>query len=304
MYERMTGQNASAERQQIMALGSDPQKIKQWASAHALTAEQMLPKFQQIDAGNRNVLGSVDPRTAQFQPMQEIQKAPEGFNVGPNGELSADPGFLAAKKQIASAGGTKVNIGVNTEKSYAGHVAEGLAKNDVSALDTARTAPDRVNTARSIKQILDGNKAITGTGADARLAVTKALSTAGIIDGGSTTATEDLVSMLNSQTLDAIKSSGLGSGQGFTDKDRQFLQDAKSGRIAINAQTLYRMADLNEKAGLASIEYGNKIAARLKGNPTMGSVGQDLTVTAPDSAALSKAIEAEAARRAKLRGGK
>lgn len=212
--------------------------------------------------------------------------------IGPDGKVNQQ--VLGAKQSVAKAGAS--NISVSTEKSYAGNVAEGLAKNDVAALDAARAAPDRVRTARSIKQVLDSNKALTGTGAGVRLELTKALSTAGLIDGASTTATEDLVSMLSTQTLDAIKTSGMGSGQGFTDKDRQFLQDAKSGRIENNAATLRRIAELNERAGLATIEYGNKIAKRLKGNPAMGNVGQDLEVQAPDDP-FQKAIADEARRR-------
>ena len=237
------------------------------------------------------------------QAAPEIVRIMEFRDSLPQGDPRRSVLDAMITKSTTHAPGATVRVGVNTEKTYAGNIAEGLAKNDVAALDAARSAPDRVNTARSIKQVLDSNNAITGTAAETRLALTKALSTAGLIDGTSTTATEDLVSMLNTQTLEAIKTAGMGSGQGFTDKDRQFLQDAKSGRIEINAATLRRMADLNERAGVAAIQYGNKIAARLKGNPTLGTVGQDLEVKVPDDA-LSKAIAAEASRRAAARGGK
>lgn len=231
-------------------------------------------------------------RVEQALKAQEFKLKANNELISPDGSVNQP--LLGAKKQVARSGAP--SISVNTEKSYAGHVAEGLAKNDVAALDAARTAPDRINTARSIKKVLDSNQALTGTGAEVRLEITKALSTAGLIDGASTTATEDLASMLASQTLDAIKSSGLGSGQGFTDKDRQFLQDAKSGRITINAGTLRRMADLNERSGLAAIDYGNKIAKRLKDNPAMGNVGQELEVQPPVDK-FQQAIDAEAKRR-------
>ena len=271
----------------------DAQRIVQGISSGQIPLDQWKQRAQQ---------GGMTLQQQAQQKMQELEYKLKANNELVNPDGTPNQEAINAKSRVASAG--KTNISINTEKSYAGQVAEGLAKNDVSLLDAARTAPDRINTARSIKQILDGNKAITGTGAEARLGITKALSTAGLIDPTSTTATEDLVSMLNSQTLEAVKSSGLGSGQGFTDKDRQFLQDAKSGRIEINASTLRRMADLNEKAGLATIAAGNKIAARLKDNPTMGTVGQDLEVQAPAGDALQAAIQAEAARRASLRGGR
>lgn len=242
--------------------------------------------------------------------MDQTKKdADRNYQLRANNELVGADGMpnrvaIGAKSAVAKSGASTSNISVHSEKTYAGNVAEGLAKADVAIIDAGRSAPDRVNTARSIKQVLDSNKAITGTAADIRLEISKALSTAGITDPGSTTATEDLVSMLNSQTLDAIKTSGLGGGQGFTDKDRQFLQDARSGRIAINRDTLWRMADLNERAALATIKSANKVAARLKGNPTFGDVGQDLEIQAPSADSLAAAIKAEAERRAKQNRGK
>lgn len=223
----------------------------------------------------------------------QAKPAPKPSAVQEFEYAQTNPAFDSWNRTNKKAGAT--NLSVNTEKSYGGEIAQGLAKADLAALDVARSAPDRIRSAADVKRILSTGNPITGTAAEQRLWLDKALSTAGVIDGTRTQATEDLVNLLANQTLDAIKTSGLGSGQGFTDKDRQFLQDAKAGRIEINAKTLYRMADLNEKSARASIAYGNKVAARLKGNPILGTVGQDLEVQAPVD--LNEAIAAEAARR-------
>lgn len=291
---------------QGLAMVQNPQGLAQWIMEGVSSGVMEQAKADQLlsqPPRNQQEFDALKERLRQggltlSQQVEQAWKAKD-FGLKANNELIAPDGtvnqtVVRAKAGIAKAGAPSVTV--NTEKSYAGNVAEGLAKNDVAALDAARSAPDRVRTARSIKQVLDSNKALTGTAASVRLELVKALSTAGIVNADSTTATEDLVSMLNSQTLDAIKTAGMGSGQGFTDKDRQFLQDAKSGRIEINAASLRRMADLNEKAGLATIEYGNKIAKRLKGNPAMGTVGQDLEVKAPDDP-FQKAIDDEAKRR-------
>ncbi len=201
----------------------------------------------------------------------------------PNGTYAPNAEFIAAKARIAKSGASSTQVSVNTEKTYAGHVAEGLAKADVAALDAAAAAPERVRSAREVLRILTTEKPITGTGAEARLALTKALSTAGLIDGSTVKSTEDLANLLANQTLDAISTSKLGTGQGFTDKDLRFLELAKSGRIEVNDGTLRRIAGLNERAALASIERGNKVAKRLKANPTFGSVGQDLETPVPES---------------------
>lgn len=173
------------------------------------------------------------------------------------------------------ASGTNVNVGVNTDKSYFGNVAEGLAKVDVGAIDAGRSAPDRIASARRVKEVL-ATSPITGTGAEARLGLNRALATAGLIDGTNVANTEVLASTLASQTLDAIKTSGLGSGQGFTDKDRAFLERAKSGNIEMTPQALGILADLNERAAVASIRRANSVIGKLRQSPQAGAMGQAL----------------------------
>lgn len=180
------------------------------------------------------------------------------------------------------AGASSVNVGVNTgERSYGTELGKLFASQDASAIEAARSAPQRVQSSQQVLRILDTQAPITGTGADARLAVSKALSTAGLIDGQTVKSTEDLASLLASQTLDAIKTSGLGGGQGFTDKDRQFLERARSGNIEMNAGTLRTLAILNEKAARASIARGRDVAKRLQGNPELGWINQGLNLEEP-----------------------
>lgn len=191
------------------------------------------------------------------------------------------------------AGATSVNVGVNTDKSYFGNVAEGLAKVDVGAIDAGRSAPDRIASSRRVREVLATNP-ITGTGAEARLSLNKALATAGLIDGTNVANTEVLASTLASQTLDAIKTSGLGAGQGFTDKDRQFLERAKSGNIEMTPQALGTLADLNERAAVASIRRANSVIGKLRQSPQAGAMGQALDPIpepeAPAKPAASKAF--------------
>jgi hypothetical protein len=180
--------------------------------------------------------------------------------------------FEMAKRR---AGASSTNVSVNTDKSYFGNVAEGLAKVDVGAIDAGRSAPERVASARRVKEVLATNP-ITGTGAEARLGLNRALATAGLIDGTTVANTEVLASTLASQTLDAIKTSGLGSGQGFTDKDRAFLERAKSGNIEMTPQALATLADLNERAAIASIRRANSVIGKLRQSPQSGAMGQAL----------------------------
>lgn len=219
----------------------------------------------------------VNPYTGEAQGPA-IPKQADAAN--PRTELLVDDGtgklipnkpLIEARGQIAERGKTSITNNVNTDKSYFGNVAEGLAKQDVTAIDAGKGAPQRIQTAMAVKELLKKNP-ITGTGAEARLSLNKALATAGIIDGTNVKDTETLASLLASQTMDAIAGSGLGSGQGFTDKDRQFLERAKSGNIELNAGTIGRLADLNERAGRASIKRANSVIGNLRKSGKMGNV--------------------------------
>ena len=186
------------------------------------------------------------------------------------------------REQIAAAGAPKVNV--NTEKTYFDQVAQGLAKDDVGVISAGRSSPERIASARRIIDTLKRNP-ITGTGAEARLMLDKGLATAGLIDPKTTAATESLASALAAGTLEAIKSSGLGSGQGFTDKDREFLERAKSGNISINPATLLELAQLNEKAARESIIRANIVMQRVRGAPGASRIASQLEdiVMPPDA---------------------
>jgi hypothetical protein len=213
------------------------------------------------------------PYEATTTEIRNVNAALTGAGIDPNSPQGRGAFSALLNKMTSHQPATNVNV--NTERSYFGNVAEGLAKSDTSTIEAARSAPERVTSARRVLQALQQNP-ITGTGAEIRLQIDKALSTAGLIDPSRTQATENLMSSLAAGTLDSIKTSGLGAGQGFTDKDREFLERAKSGNIQINAQTLADLARLNERAGIASIEKGNQTIKRLKKAPGMSGLQTQL----------------------------
>jgi hypothetical protein len=232
------------------------------------------PRFESSNLGGS--VGFYNPYAPANAPAANIPTTaavPPGFTRNEKGELVAEAGFISGKSQIAAAGAPKVNV--NTEKTYFGEVAQGLAKDDVGVISAGRSSPERIAGARRIIDTLKKNP-ITGTGAEARLILDKGLATAGLIDPNKTAATESLASALAAGTLEAIKSSGLGSGQGFTDKDREFLERAKSGNISINPATLLELAQLNEKAARESIIRANIVLKRVRGSPGASGIASQL----------------------------
>jgi len=225
----------------------------------------------------------LDPRTG--KPVQQAPADPEGIAIRADpkpgevvGEIVPNNAALQPKLALANAGAARTTnqTFVNTgEKSYATQFGGKLAEMDAGYLDAAMGAPARYRRAGEVLEILK-KVPTTGTFANQRLFLEKALSTAGIIDGTNVANTEALATNLAGQTLDAIKSSGLGTGNGFTDKDRLFLQDASAGTIAMSAANLRRIAELNQRAASEAQKKGKIVVQRLRGNPSTAAFADQI----------------------------
>jgi hypothetical protein len=172
----------------------------------------------------------------------------------------------AIKKETTTAPGVSVTVGDKTANKYADAIAEGVAKQDLDAIAAGENAIAQIESSYRVRDLLKQNP-ITGTGAQARLGFEKALATAGFTKGDRASVTENLSAELAKTTLAAVRTSGLGSGQGFTDKDRQFLERAAAGQIELTPANLNYLAELNEKAGRANIAISNRVRARARQLP-------------------------------------
>jgi hypothetical protein len=184
------------------------------------------------------------------------------------------PWMLQGKR--AGANNTSVNVAA-PENKFNQDIGAGLAKDALALVDVARTAPNAILTAQSIRSALDKG-AITGTGADVRLGVQKALETAGLVGQGQAASTQELMASLSKITLNGIKTSGLGGGAGFTDKDKIFLESATSGTIADTPENLRRVANLTEKAARANHQKGAQVLGRWQKNPALAGFAQDISI--------------------------
>lgn len=200
------------------------------------------------------------------------------------GGWKIDPGLYAAELQLKATGATKVNVPVtmSTEKKYGEQFAGKVAESDSAMLDAATKSPELADRSNRIKQVLASGKVITGYGADYRLALGKALGLGGASDGETIQNTETLSADLARNTLDAIKASGLGSGNGFSNADRDFLNKAAGGLITFEAGTLSRLADLSHRAATLSADKWNKRVKMIPGTALDGTgVSRDPIAVAP-----------------------
>jgi hypothetical protein len=159
------------------------------------------------------------------------------------------------RKEVTHTPGTTVNV--STEKKYGERFGGLIADRDAGKLDAAEGAPRVIENSDRIMDILATGKVFTGTGANVRLQLAKALNLAGGTDTDRIANTEVLISSLANSTLGAIKSSNLGAGQGFTNADRDFLEKASAGQLTYDSASLRKLAELGRKAGVASIESWN-----------------------------------------------
>jgi hypothetical protein len=177
------------------------------------------------------------------------------------------------------------------EGEYSKTFGKGLAEKDVALKEVAEAAPAALDGVKLTRNILDSGKVLTGTGAGLKLnvlALGQSLGVTGANADEVVANTQQLQQQRSKAVLNQIKTSGLGAGQGFTDKDLEFLQDASAGRITLSATTLKRQLDLEEKAFKASAQKWNSRVKTM--NPkmveTMGLTPVEVEV-APQPAATA-----------------
>lgn len=179
---------------------------------------------------------------------------------------------------------TTVSVGVSTEKKYGEQFAGNVAKADEALWSAAQDAPFAAENANRILSTLASGKAITGPLADVKLNIARALNVAGADNAEMISKTEALVTSMAENTLNAIKTSGLGTGQGFTDKDLKFLQEAKSGNINFQPDTIRQLAELAHRAAEKTAE---KWSGRVKQIPKSALEGTGVStepITVPKRA--------------------
>ena len=202
-----------------------------------------------------------------------FREQPETFRQMTNDEIRAQ-GLPSGNYQISNKTGKISELGkppvavtVKTGQAYGEALGAGAAKADLDLYAQASSAPQALDTVERTKEILDSGKVFTGKGASVKLELARfgqAIGLSGQNQDQLIANTTELMKDRAKATLNAIKGSGLGSGQGFTDKDRQFLENAQLGNVTYDRESLKRQVILEERVNKAIIEKWN---SRLKSIP-------------------------------------
>ena len=220
------------------------------ALAQALLADQL--KTQVLPEGGTIIRGGIGGSG------QTITSGPKKTTEQKEYELAKEQGykgsFMDYQTDLKRAGAN--NLVVNTGQSYTSAFGKGIADQDLNKFTAAQGAPKQIESAQKTIELLDKG-AITGFGAEYKLNLARALNVTGAKNADIIKNTEQLVANRGQAVLNNIKTSGLGAGQGFTDKDRQFLENVVGGTITLNDKTLRDLARIEMSTAKALADNWN-----------------------------------------------
>ena len=203
----------------------------------------------------------------------------EAFNRMPPDQQAAFTAFRASQRP-------QTNIQMPAgESAFDKQVGDILGKEAGQEVVAARNAPNVAARANSVLAAVEANKAFMGPAADFKLQLARALNVTGKGPSEQIAATETLIADLKRSVIEAIKTSNLGTGNGFTNKDLQYLIDAEAADIAKDPRTLQEFA---ERAYRTAEEAARKGNARMAGNAQIKKQAGVEKFEVPDMVTVSR----------------
>jgi hypothetical protein len=258
------------------------------AMAPAPVVNEVDDTYRKIDQlyaiGEDKLAKSLEERVKNKLPPTAVQEYEYAKKNGYTGSFQ-DFKVLQAPKTTNT---VNVPVSVSTEKKFGEQFASKMADTDIGKMTTAEKAPQLAASANQIIDLVNRGNVFTGPVADVKLNIARALNVVGANNQEKIANTEALIAATGQSTLDAIKSAGLGTGQGFTDKDLKFLQGIAGGTITYTPQTLKDLARLQHLAATRSAESWN---TRVKQIPKSAIEGTGLSTEPIKVPPLSPAVK-------------
>jgi len=252
-------------------------QIKERATAatesQATTAAAKLP-FERQRAEAAMISARAAAEKAKFErenPGFTIQETDKGlFKV--NKRTGATEPLMQDGEQLKAPERRPLVQVTPGESAFNQAIGTGLGKQVVRDLEAAQTAPSIANRANNVLAAIDQNKAFVGPASEFKLQLARALNVTGKGPSEQIAATETLIADLKQAVIEAIKASNLGTGNGFTNKDLDFLVKAKAADIANDPKTLaefarraYLTAEEAAKLGTTLIETNEQVKRQYQG---------------------------------------
>jgi hypothetical protein len=253
MNEIATGRQAQAD---VTGIGSVLREL----SGQELTPERFTAAAAKANLSPAAIesltqsLGRLQPKAPARPTGEEAlvqsqlaawQAANPGLPVTPQVEAE-----IRAQARRAGAATTTIKTGDDVSEKL---VAERLFQDRDTAVAAQRALPAY----DEAEKLLKGGKVMTGTLAEGRLAIAKALAPFGV-DQTTADNTEVLRAQLAAPVLSLVKQ--LGSGAGISNADRDFAERAAGGKITLNPQAILRLAEIGRRASnLAITNYKKRL---------------------------------------------
>lgn len=236
-------------------------------TGRAAFGQPMLPSVTGDPMKDVALMRTIGPQAYVQAALQNKPTAVGGFAIDRNGKVifaaPNEKGYVDVQGPNGEWTRKEIGGATDVESSRAGRVEYGkeasvaAAKRDADIYTTAASAQTNIDRANQIIDLI-GAGALTGTAAEIKLKLARAFNVAGADNNEVIKNTEVLIAQLGQNVLDSIKGSGLGAGQGFTDKDRQFLERVKGGSVELNPETLKELARISKSVSAEAVGKWNK----------------------------------------------
>lgn len=258
----------TAERAET--IGQVPQMTREQALRMAMNPDLPGPDrealFKYVEATTPKEPKLAPGVVGEFQAAQAAGLIPAGTTLERFVEMKKPPGTSVT-----------VPVSVGAERKYSESLGTKIAEEDVRLRDQAMGVPAQLETIQQSRALLEKGNVFTGKFANQKLfaaAVGQSLGVTGKDTNELVANTQRLFANRAKATLDNVKASGLGAGQGFTDRDREFLEKAVLGNIEFSADSLKRQLEIEEKAARGVVDKWN---SRFKQIPRAAIEGTGIT---------------------------
>lgn len=230
----VVGQHLSqlgSKEEVISGIPRDPEGYMQWAEGASMFADE-LSKRRTVTAEN------LLPYTQPLSPEVEAQKI-----------------------RIAREGASRMTVGLPAaETEYSRTVAKAAGESDIAAFNAAENAATTLTKDYEALDLLRRGQPSTGVTSDLELQFNRIKAAVGNDKEAvkKVKDTELLNALLGQDVFTNIQSLGIGARGLDTPAEREFLREVVSGTVALNRETLVKMAEIRANVKERAIDKFNK----------------------------------------------
>ena len=262
------------------------------ASKYYDIADKLIPKVEAFTLGEGQVRYGQDGKIVAQGPEKKEATPSElalyKYARDVDGYKGSLQDFIIQGKR---AGASNTNVSVKTGQEFSTTLAKAAAESAFGDVQNAQSAANTIGTLNNIENVLD--KAITGTGANPRLALLRLGQTLGVNgrdDSERLAATSQVMQGLAQTQLNVAQSN---KGQGtFTDFERKLLAQAASGDLNMTPPELKSLVKAVKKGATLQYNVGKSRLQTMQNDPNLAPISGYLTIPdMPQAAPQTKEID-------------